>query len=262
MKRKNILTFFVISLIVLGIVSADRFLGFKIGQATASYTRPVAVVFSSLGSNVSGFFRNIVKVGDLQSENRDLQDKLDKALIETSRLSAAQQENDDLKANLNFKKSNRFDLIGANVIFFDPNNIRETITLDVGKNDGINKGNVVLSRGFLVGKVKEVTARTAKILLITDPESAIPAMVVNTNSSGIVNGKIGNNLVLDQIPQSEKVRIGDLVSTSGLGNQFPKGLLIGKIESIQQISGSIFQSIEVRPMVDLNILSKVMVIKE
>lgn len=261
MKRKTITTFFLLCVLVLGIFGIDRFMKLGLTTTAVSYISPVGIVFSNVGSGVTSFFGNISKVGGLQSENKDLTERLNKALIEISRLSADQKENESLKNDLNFKKTHDFDLLGARVVFFDPNNVRETVTVDVGSKDGVKIGDVVVSQGFLVGKAKSVTDHTSKIILITDTESATPAMVVDKNITGIVKGKIGNGLTLDQVPQSDKIATGDLISTSGLGGDFPKGLLMGKVENVQQVSGSIFQAIEVHPMIDLNKLERVMVIR-
>lgn len=262
MKRKTITNFIIICMFIFAFLSIDGFLfKFNIVNSTVSYISPVGVVFSRIGTNVSGFVGNISKVGNLTKENEELQDRLDKALVEVSRLSVAQKENNELKADLNFKKTHDFDLVGANVVFFDPNNIRETITIDIGTVDGLQNGDAVLARGYLVGKVKNAVKHTSKVLLITDPESAIPAVIDGNGTTGIAKGKIGNGLILDQVPQSEKVKSGDIVTTSGLGGQLPKGLIIGRVETVKQISGSIFQEIILRPMVDLNLLDKVMVIK-
>ncbi len=261
MKRKTITTFLILCVIVIGIFGVDKFANLGITTKTVSYISPIGIVFSDIGSGITSFFGNITKVGTLQKENKDLNDRLSASLIEISRLSAGQKENESLKNDLNFKKSHNFDLLGASVIYFDPNNIRETITIDVGGKDGIKAGDVVLSQGFLVGKIKSITDHTAKVILITDPESATPAMIVDKNVSGIVKGKIGSGLTFDQVPQNDKVNTGDLISTSGLGGEYPKGLLMGKTESVQRVSGSIFQAIEVHPMIDLNKLERVMVIK-
>ncbi len=261
MKRKRITTFIAIAVGLFIFLGLNSY--FKLGliETTVSYTKPVGTVISGVGESISGFFGNITKIGSLPKENKELQAKLDQAIAEIARLSSAQKENEELREDLNFKRTNKFALVGANVIFFDPNNAREAITLDVGEVDGLKKGDVVLARGFLVGKIQETTAHSSKVILITDPDSAIPATLADSPITGIAKGKIGSGLILDQVPQSEKVNMGDIVMTSGLGGEFPKGLVVGKVDSVQQISGSIFQAIEIRPMVDLSKLDKVMVIK-
>jgi rod shape-determining protein MreC len=261
MKRKSIKTLFLLCVLVLSIFAIDKIFNLDFTTKAVTYISPVGVVFSDVGSDVTSFFGNITKIGSLQKENKNLDDRLNNALAEISRLSASQKENESLKNDLNFMKSHDFTLLGARIIFFDPSNIRETVTIDVGKIEGTEVGNPVLSQGFLIGKIKSTTDHTARVVLITDPESATPAMIVNKNITGIIRGKIGNGLTLDQVPQSDKVGKDDLISTSGLGGEFPKGLLIGKIENVQRVSGSIFQAIEVNTMIDLNKLERVMIIK-
>lgn len=262
MKRKSVFYFVIICVFIVALMVIDGFLNLNYSKKAASYLNPVGVVFGNAGSSFSGFFSNISRIGTLPKENQKLQDELDRAIDEISRLSAANKENEELRQDLNFKKANKFDTIGAEVVFFDPNNVRETITINVGGSDGIEASDVVLARGYLIGRVKEVTANTAKILLITDPESSIPATLIKSNLTGIAKGKIGGGIIFDQVPQSEKVNIGDIISTSGLGGGFPKGLIIGEIESVQQISGSIFQAIGVRPMINPEKLLNVIVIKD
>jgi rod shape-determining protein MreC len=262
MKRKNLFAIALIIVFAFGAIFADSYFKTGMTRTAGSYLAPVGVVVTNFGSGFSDFFKNIGNISNLQKENSRLKSDLNKSLVEIARLSEAQKENDSLKNDLKFKKENKFDLVPAYVIFFDPSNIRDTITIDIGTDDGVKEGDVAVSEGFLIGRLTGLTKNTAKIILISDPDSAVPVNLVNSSVTGIVKGKIGSGLVLDQVPQSDEVGRGDLLATSGLGGQYPKGLLVGKIEEIQQISGSIFQAIEVRAMLDLGALQRVMVIRK
>lgn len=261
MKRKKLLTFIIIVVFLISFVALDSFAKLGVSRATLAYTAPIGSVFTNFGSGFSNFFGNIFKVGGLQKNNSDLQKKLDKSLAEISRLDAIKKENEQLKKDLNFKNTNEFDMIGTSVVFFDPSNIKDTITIGTGKQDDIKNGDIVMANGFLVGRVKDAGPTTSRVLLITDPQSIIAATIVGKNITGTVRGKIGNGLFMDQVPQNETVEKGDLVSTSGLGGVFPKGLLIGEVESVQQISGSIFQAINVQPLAKTSSLDNLMIIK-
>jgi rod shape-determining protein MreC len=260
MKNKRIATFFIIILLVIAAILADNYFKFGASKKIADYSSPVGVVFTNIGEHVSGFVINLGDISNLSRENKNLNEKLNNALAEIARLSEAQKENELLKNDLKFKKENNYELVPARIIFFDPTNIRETITINAGSRDGIKIGDAVLSQGFLVGRIESMTENTSKILMISDPDSAVPVNVVNSSVTGIVKGKIGADLILDQVPQSEKVSVGDLLATSGLGGQYPKGLLVGKIENIKTSTGSIFQAIAVRPMIELTKLERVMII--
>jgi rod shape-determining protein MreC len=261
MKRKKIFTFIILFIALLSFIMLESFADLGVTKTTLSYTKPIGAVFTDFGSGISSFFKNIFRVGSLQKDNGNLQEKLDKALTEIGRLDALQKENNQLKRDLNFKSTSDFDMIGARIVYFDPSNIKDTVTIGAGKNDGLKDGDIVIANGFLVGRIRSVDRATSKVILITDPESIIAATVAGKNISGTIKGKIGNGLFMDQVPQNEKVVKGDLVSTSGLGGIFPKGLLIGEIENVQQITGSIFQAIDVQPFVKIDSLDNVMIIK-
>ena len=262
MKKKNLLIIILISLILTGGFYLDNRFQLGLSRQTVRFLRPVGVVFADLGSRVGNFFGYIGNIGDLNEENKRLKADLDQALSDIAKLSEAKKENQSLRADLGFKENSGFDTLSAKVIFFDPTNIRETITINAGSDDGVKEGSVVISQGYLVGKTVFVGPKSAKIRLITDPESAIPATVERIAVAGIVKGRIGSGMVLDQIPQSEKIENGSLVLTSGIGGGYPKGLIIGQIDDIQKISGSIFQKIELKPMINFDRLERVLVIKE
>lgn len=261
MKRKNLNTIIFTCLLLVALVTVNNWFNLDFGGRLTSTFRPVGIVLNQAGVGISSFFGNIKNIGRLQKDNKELNDKLNVALAELARLNEAQKENSALKRDLGFKEETNYNLVAANVISFDPTNIRESITISAGKNDGLKEGDTVISEGFLIGKVMSVSPSTSKIRLISDSESAIPATLSNSSVTGIVKGRIGAGMTLEQVPQSEKVMVGDSVVTSGLGGEYIKGLVIGKVEEIQKISGSIFQLISIRPMVDLNKLERVMIIK-
>jgi rod shape-determining protein MreC len=261
MKRKSFsLMVLAAFMLVLGLF-LDNYFNVGVISRAASLLKPVQIVAANVGNNITSGFSNFKNIGRLQNENKDLEEKLNNALQEIAKLSEAQKVNYSLKKELGFKATSNFSLIPAEVLSFDPNNVRDTIFLNVGAKDGIKTGQVVLAEGFLVGKITTVNTSTSKLMLISDPLSAIPAAISEGSSTGIVKGRIGSGLVMEQVPQSEKVDSGNTVVTSGLGGEFPKGLIIGKVDEVQKISGSIFQSITVRPEINLNGLERVAIIK-
>jgi len=173
-------------------------------------------------------------------------------------LSEAKKENDSLRLDLGFKQSSPLDLVAAEVAFFDPS-LKDGITVRVESPAGIKVGAVVLSQGYLVGRVAEINGNNIKVLLTTDSMSSLPATLQGKDITGIARGKIGNGLTMEQVPQSDNVAKGDTVVTSGLGGDLPKGLILGKVESVQKVSGSIFQSVILRPAVEFTRIQRVMI---
>jgi rod shape-determining protein MreC len=119
---------------------------------------------------------------------------------------------------------------------------------------------VVTSDG-VVGRVIEVSLHTAKVLLITDPNSAMDVIVQRSRTQGIMEGKVEEVCVLKYVQKNEDVQVGDKVITSGLGGIFPKGLMTGTVTRVERKRPGIFQYIEVTPSVDFSRLEEVLILK-
>lgn len=258
MKVRNYLGIFVTTLFVAFVVATNQIFSLGIGEKIVTFISPVGIVVSTTGKQISGFFGNLGHIGSLQRENKDLEYRLDSALTEIARLTESKKENESLRADLGFKQSSSLDLVPADVAYFDPS-LRDGITVRVTNSEGIKVGNVALSRGFMIGRVSEINGNNVKILLITDSTSALPSTLQNKNITGIAKGKIGNGLTMEQVPQSDNVVSGDTVVTSGLGGDIPKGLILGKVDEVQKVSGSIFQNVILRPAVDFTLIERVMI---
>ena len=249
----------VITVIMLtAVLLSDQIFHLGLGSKVSNILAPVGVVFSVTGEKVSGFFGSITHIGTLQKENKDLKDKLNSALTEIAGLSEAKKENDSLRLDLGFKLSSQLNLVPATVAYFDPS-LRDGITVRVDDTSGIKVGNVVLAQGFLVGRVAEISGKSVRVLLTTDSLSTIPATIQNKDITGIATGKIGNGLTMEQVPQSDSVVKGDLVITSGLGGDLPKGLILGRVDDVQKVAGSIFQQVNLQPMIEFTSLERVMI---
>lgn len=256
--NKKLFSIVITVVLLASIITADQMLQLGLGKKVSSLIAPVGIVFSVTGQKVSNFFGNITHIGSLQRENKDLTDKLNSALTEIAGLSEAKKENDSLRLDLGFKLSSPLSLVPANVAYFDPS-LRDGITVKTDSVTGIKIGNVVLAQGFLIGRVAAINGNSIRVMLITDSLSTIPATIQNKDISGIAAGKIGNGLTMEQVPQGDAVVKGDSAITSGLGGDLPKGLILGRVDEVQKIAGSIFQQVAIQPMVDFTSLERVMI---
>ena len=120
----------------------------------------------------------------------------------------------------------------------------------------------VISPEGVVGQILKASPDYATVLLVTDYNSAIDAIVQRTRAKGIVEGKEGNRCQLKYLLRTEDVEPGDIVITSGLDGKFPKGLMIGEIQKVDKRHLGVFQYAELIPKVDLDRLEEVLVITE
>ncbi|HMB43330.1 MAG TPA: rod shape-determining protein MreC, partial [Luteimonas sp.] len=99
--------------------------------------------------------------------------------------------------------------------------------------DGVQVGQTVIDAGGLLGQIISVEAGSATVLLITDPDHAVPVVVARTGVRLVVYGKgRSDRLELANIPLSSDIRRGDVIVTSGLGGRFPAGFPVGTVESL------------------------------
>jgi rod shape-determining protein MreC len=160
-----------------------------------------------------------------------------------SKLAELEAQNEILRKQLGIGKlNNKKDLIAGQVIGSSPTSFREVLVVDKGRNDGVKKGDSVVSNKFLLGKVEKVYPHSSHIQLITSTDSVVNGLIQETRARGIVKGQIGYGLKMESIPKQAKIEAGQRVITSGLGGGFPKGLIIGYIDETISSEGDIFSS--------------------
>lgn len=173
-------------------------------------------------------------------------------------------ENQRLSALLDYKKvmAGNYNFAIASVIGRDPGNWFGTLTLNRGSSEGIKENMSVLTPEGLVGRVIAVSASTCEVLMITDPRSGVGSLVQDTRTPGIVEGVAGASGIarMIHIPNNAPVEAGQAVVTSGQGSLFPKGIPVGRINSIQNEPSGLFLSAEISPFANLNSLEEVMIV--
>jgi rod shape-determining protein MreC len=187
----------------------------------------------------------------LVKENERLAADLDKARASSLRYDDAVRERKELLALNGFEDPDGYKSVRARIIGSALNNVDQTIRIDRGANDGIAADMPVVSAAGLIGRVIDVSAKHASIMLITDPKMSIGVRFARTGEVAVARGQNTDSpLQLELVSLSAKVSKGDRVVTSGLQNsRFPAGLPIGIVDSVR--SGSISQEVKVRPAVDL-----------
>lgn len=214
-------------------------------QATGSFNR---------------FFRDYLSLVNVQLENTQLREQLKILYARDIANREAVQANDRLTKLLNLRNSLSLPAITAMVVGEDGYPWFKSITIDRGDADGVREGYPVVAAAGIIGQVTKVTHHSARVLLFTDHASAISGMVQRTRARGVVKGKGGTRSNLEFTMREEDVKVGDLVISSGIGQIFPKGLPIGEVAMVKKGEYGIFQSIELRPSVDLARIEEVLVL--
>jgi len=226
---------------------------------------PVQRWLSKRAGGIGEMVQTLRDLRTLRDEITGLRQENEALVIENVQLREAEAENQRLRELLDFASTNpAFDYRGGEivgrVIGHDPSAYLDFIIIDLGEKHGVGQGMPVVTERGLVGRITEVHETSSEVLLITDVNSAVTALVQTSRATGVVRGLAGGDLLLDQIRQDVEVHEGGIVITSGLGGNLPKNLVIGQISEVIQRDYEMFQQARVRPTVDFRNLEHVLVI--
>jgi rod shape-determining protein MreC len=207
------------------------------------------------------FWLNYFSLIDVRHENKLLKQEINSFKRENSRYKELLATHERLRKLLQFKEVIQRPVIAAQVIGLDPTGWFKSIIIDKGKIDGLKWDMPVVNASGVVGRIVSVSIDYAKVLLIIDQNSAVYCLTQQSRDRGMVKGLSTDVCKMDYMAKSSDAVVGEMVITSGLGGIFPKGLPVGKISIIKEVSGEFFKEIEVTPSVDFSKLEEVLVIQ-
>ena len=217
---------------------------------------------TSVSRSIGGVLQRVVSLTQVQQENEKLKHRIAELQNENHQMKEMALANERLRNLIQFRQQMVTSMMGAEVIGQDPSPWFKSVTIDKGEKQGLRKGMAVISPEGVVGQILKTSPDYATVLLITDYNSAIDAIVQRTRAKGIVEGKEENRCQLKYLLRTEDVEPGDVVITSGMDGKFPKGLMVGEIQKVDKRHFGVFQYAELVPKVDLARLEEVFVITE
>jgi rod shape-determining protein MreC len=233
--------------------------------AVALITTPGQISVTNFTDRIVEGSNAVREFGRLQQRSAELERINESLLVENLRLQEVERENQRLRDLLAFAETRpsiefRGGQILARPIGYGSNNFLNFVMLDLGRRHGIAVGMPVVNDQGLIGRISEVNESTSRVLLISDPSSTVNAILQSSRLTGVITGRPGSEPVMGFIPQGSEVAVGEIVITSGMGGNFPKGILIGQVIEVRQRDFDVFQEAVIRPTVDFGRLEVVMVI--
>ncbi len=227
---------------------------------------PLQEVFTSGVNMISGGLSYFTNYSTLEEENEILKQKVLELEKEVRELEGMRFENESLREFIGIVEENEdFDYVYADVIAKDPGSLFYSFTIDKGTNYGIDLYDAVITADGLVGIVSEIGATFSKVMTIVGDGGAIGASVVGTHDICMLEGDIELNAQglcrLSYLSNNSLAQEGDFVETSGLGELFPAGIVIGEIIEVQAESNNLSKYAVLRPSVDFSDIKDVMVIR-
>jgi len=231
------------------------------------------------GKGVNGFFELLTvpiqrltfdvlhNKTNLKTENK-LREENAKLLGQLVKQKDLERENQALRDQFQTAKPPSKKLLPVNVIglvsFVPGSSPVDEIIVDRGESDGVKTGDIAVFKDNLVGRVTKTSPHLSVIHPLTRKDTSLTAETVKTQALGVIKGRDGQDLILDNVVLSERLEKDDVVvsrgDTDSNGAGFPPKLVIGKIASVNKKASALFQTAEVEPLVDVSRLTIVFVV--
>jgi len=270
-RRRNI-AFALIVVLLLGVITSlltyqffpeMTFLDWP-RRVVSFVVKPVQEAFSSGTGWFFDYVRRLKIRSNIEYEYEQLYEKYDELLSQAMLVDELQHQLDEYQELMDeMQTHSQFDGIAARVIGSDSTNYFSSFTINVGTNNGVDNYMAVVKAGGLVGYTYDVTETTAKVQSIISSETSISALISSSRYQGSITGTLGIDgepmcrmyyLNLDHLP-----RQGDIVVTSGVGVEFPKGIPIGTVRESTRGLDAGKAYVVVEPYVDFERIENVIV---
>jgi rod shape-determining protein MreC len=208
---------------------------------------------------VRGVWHHYFALQGTSRENETLRTENNALKLSIAQLQSKAAEADRLGTLLQFKTSNeKVAMVGARVIGASAGTASRTIEIDRGERDGIRRNQPVITPDGAVGKVIEVYRGSAQVLLLTDRDSGIGAMLVASRIESPVGGTGEPMLTMKYVPADDTVNVGEKIVTSGMDKIFPRDVPVGTVLEVK--AGYPFKQVRVMPAAKLDRLEEVFVL--
>ena len=204
-------------------------------------------------------WQNYLVLQQVRSENERLKLEVARLQVGLQQERAVAEQSRTLQQLLEFRSSVSLATTGAAVIAGGASPDFRTMTIDKGTSEGVRPDMAVIAPAGVVGRVIMPATRASKVQLLIDRNAAAGALVERSRAQGVVEGSGADVLHMNYVSGVADVEVGDQVVTSGIDGIYPKGFVIGQIESIERGAGE-FSAIVIRPAVDFASLEAVLVV--
>jgi rod shape-determining protein MreC len=264
-KRGNprlLITLVVLSLVLVtlyfregdgGVLHAARAVTLEVTAPFSRFGMAITSPFRAAGDFIEGISVSRKRLDTLETQNEELRARL-------AELEEARQENERLRALVDFAEERKLAKLGARVIRRPVSIWEGVIVVDRGSNDGVLPGMPVIAAQGLVGQVADVSANNATVRLLTDQQSGVASMIQSTRATGVVRGSLSGVLSLDFVDRAQLPQVGDVVITSGLGGVYPTGIVVGDVTAVDDRRGELYPRITLESRVPVERIEEVFIL--
>lgn len=229
-------------------------------QTLLNLTVPIFSAWTEVFRSIQDLVSRYIWLVNVEEENRALKKEITRLENELIAYREAYFENQRLRRLLDFRNAIEWKSISALVVVNDLSGFFQAVIINRGKEDGIVENIPVINDEGVVGRTISAGKNFSRIMLITDPASAVDVYIQRNRTRGIVVGKDFQTCALKYIRNDADVRPGDLLVTSGKDGIFPEGVKVGLVKANYKDPLKMFQQVEVTPLVRLNHIEEVLIL--
>jgi rod shape-determining protein MreC len=273
-KRRIVLgVLVVVSLVMITVYfrEADGGALHSIQSAGSTILRPFEIGATRIAHPFQDLYSYLRGLVDAKSERDKLQAEVDRLRKRLIKLQSAGIQNKQLTKSLHYISGRSFPkdfrAVTTEIISKPSSQFEQVVIIAAGSADGIHDDDPVVTADGLVGKISKTASHQAQVTLLTDQDTAVSALDIDTRAEGMVrHGQgPGSSLFFDQVPKSAHVVRNNHIVTAGwhqgaLSSIYPKGIPIGIVSSSSIPSTDLYQSIQISPYVDFSSLDSVIVL--
>lgn len=222
-------------------------------QQAQALVQPIRAVAGVPGRVIKAVSNDAGTLGQLTADNRRLRNELLVTRARMARLATVNADNARLRGLLAAAEQGSLDVQLAPVLDVDLDPTRQRLVLRAGSRDGVRTGQTVIDAGGVVGQIIETGPLQSTVLLLTDPDHAIPVAIARNGVRLVAYGTgRADRLALASVPLSSDVKVGDVLVTSGLGGRFPAGFPVGTVTALRPDESRAFLVGDMKPAAQLD----------
>ena len=227
--------------------------------AVQTITYPVQASVQSVVSTIKSAWNSYINLIEVNEENIMLKQQLLNMEEKLNQHIENSVQFFRLRSQLLFAQKKARKEIFSEIIGESADNNHQIRLINRGSNQLLQRNYIVIRKEGLVGRIQSVSPYQSSVQLIIDHRSRVPALIQRNRVRGLIYGT-HDGMEMRQINQHAKIKIGDRVISSGLGNLYPKGILIGWVSGIHHQSHELFKTARLDSAVDFNQIEEVFAI--
>ena len=229
-------------------------------QISGAAGRLIQNIYSAYANSISKTISQWTSLLSVKKTNARLKGENAKLKIQLSRIKELEIKNRHFKNLLQFKNESQFSLLPAEITARDPFPEYHTLTINKGAKHGVKKNMLALVESGVAGYVFRVEKKSAQIILLSNRNTALPAIVQRSRSAGLIEGQGRKKFKLNYIKNEDGAKQGDIIVTYPISKDFPAGLLVGEVLKVEKDEYGLSQDIEVRPAVDFSSMEELFIV--